>query len=106
MDLSRVIIGTVVTEKAERLKAGLGSGKHTHTLKVASDATKVDIKKAMHLFYDVDVTTVRIIRTRGKTRMVGAGVAMEKRHPFKKALVTLSAKSKPLDIAAFQVISS
>ena len=36
MDLSRVIIGPVVTEKAERLKAGSGS-KNSHTLAVVDD---------------------------------------------------------------------
>ncbi len=108
MDLSRVIIGPIVTEKAERLKAGsgTGSGSHIHTLRVAPWATKVDIKSALKLFYDVEATNVRIINTQAKTRNLGAGKHMEKRHAFKKALVTLAPKSKALDISAFQTISS
>ncbi|MSR86984.1 50S ribosomal protein L23 [Candidatus Peribacteria bacterium] len=112
MDLSRVIVGPVVTEKAERLKSGSGSGSkkksapHVHTLRVAEWATKIDIKNCLKMFYDVDVAQVRIIKTQAKTRDLGAGKIMEKRHAFKKALVTLSAKSKTLDISNFQTISS
>lgn len=104
MDLSRVIIAPVVTEKAERLKAG--DKVHTYTLHVAPTATKIDVKNALKMFYDVDVTGVRIIKTQAKTRDLGAGRMMEKRHAFKKAMVTLAPKSKPLDISAFQVISA
>ena len=109
MDLSRVIIGPVVTEKAERLKSGTGSGKgtsHVYTLRVAPWATKIDVKNSLKTFYDVDVTKVRIIKTQPKRRDLGAGKIMEKRHAFKKALVTLAPKSKTLDISAFQTISS
>lgn len=110
MDLSRVIIGPVVTEKAERLKAGTtsksGGGSHTYTLRVAPWATKIDVKNALKLFYDVEAGSVRMITTQGKTRLISAGQAMEKRHAFKKALVTLAAKSKALDVSAFHVISS
>ncbi len=110
MDLSRVIIAPVVTEKAEGLKAGspsAGSGSvHTYTLHVAPWATKIDVKNALKTFYDVDVAAVRMIKTQAKRRDLGAGKMMEKRHAYKKAMVTLSSKSKALDISAFQVISS
>ncbi|MBM3227349.1 50S ribosomal protein L23 [Candidatus Peribacteria bacterium] len=97
MELSRVILGSIVTEKAERLKA---AGK-TYTLKVAHGATKVDVRKALKEFYDTDVTNVRVLRTRPKTRVIGQGKVMEKRHAMKKVMVTLAAGSKPLDLAAF-----
>jgi large subunit ribosomal protein L23 len=108
MDLSRVIVGPVVTEKAERLKAGSGAkdSTHTYTLRVAPTATKIDVKNALKLFYDVDVVSVRVMKTQAKSRDLGAGKSMEKRHSYKKALVTLGKKSKALDIAAFQTISS
>lgn len=110
MDLSRVIIGPIVTEKAERLKAGDASKgknvKHIHTLRVAPWATKIDIKTSLKTFFDVDVEQVRIIKTQPKTRDLGGGRMMEKRHAFKKALVTLAPKSKTLDISAFQTIDS
>lgn len=104
MDISSVILGPVVTEKAERLKAR--GPRHTHTIRVAPWATKISVKNALELFYNVDVASVRIIHTQAKTRTLGAGGSMEKRHAGKKALVTLEKDSKPLDLAAFQTISS
>ncbi len=103
MDLSTVIIGPVVTEKAERLKSS--GTKHTYTMRIRNEATKVEIQKAIKQYYDADVVGVRIIHVRPKTRMIGNGKVMEKRHRFKKALVTLAAKSKPLDLASFQTNS-
>ena len=97
MDLSRVILGSIVTEKAERLKA---AGK-TYTLHVAHAATKIEVKKALKEFYDIDAKSVRVMRTRGKQRILGQGKVMEKRHPIKKVMVTLASGSKPLDLAAF-----
>ena len=104
MDLSRVIIGPVVTEKSERLKAG--ETVHAHTLWVSPDATKIEISKALKLHYDVDVAKVRVISTQPKTRDLGGGKMMEKRHAGKKAIVTLKKKSKALDVAAFQTTSA
>ena len=97
MDLSRVIIGPIVTEKAERLKAQ----ERTYTLQVAPQATKIDVAKALRSFYDVEVQSVRVLRTRPKHRMLGSGVAMEKRHAMKKVMVTLTQGSKTFDLATF-----
>ena len=98
MDLSQVIIGQIVTEKSETLKAA----SKTYTLKVAPKATKVDVKNALRKFYDVDVTSVRVMRTTPKSRRFGRGNTMETRARFKKALVTLAPKSKALDLATFK----
>lgn len=98
MDLSRVILGQVVTEKAEALK-----NRRVYTLHVAPVATKVDVKNALKKFYDVDVTSVRMMLVRPKTRSVSSlGTDMEKRHRAKKAFVTLAPKSKILDITSFK----
>ena len=98
MDLSRVILGQIVTEKAENLKT-----RKTYTLRVDPRATKIDVKKALKQFYDVDVSNVRVIRARPKTRAVHSLRSdMEKRHRMKKALVTLAPKSKVLDITSFK----
>lgn len=102
MDLSRVIIGPVVTEKAERLKATPG-GK-TYTLIVSNSATKVDVKSALKRFYDVEAVSVRVSRVQPKTRQLGVGT-MEKRHSMKKVMVTLSQDSKSLDLAAFKTLA-
>jgi len=97
MDLSRVIIGPIVTEKAERLKTN-----RVYTLHVDPRATKVDIKAAMRKYYDVDVASVRVVRVGPKFRSFGRGGVMRKRHPMKKVLVALVPKSKPLDIATLK----
>jgi len=98
MELAHVILGPVVTEKAESLK---GTSR-THTLKVSPRATKIDVKNAMKKFYDIDVDSVRIMRTTPKTRRIGRGGTMEKRHRTKKAMVTLSKESKNFDLANFK----
>lgn len=100
MDLSHVILGPVVTEKAERLKAA-----RAHTIRVAPQATKVEIVSALERFYDVAVANVRIIAVKAKSRPLTQGSTMEKRHAYKKAIVTLAAKSKALDLASFKTVS-
>ncbi len=99
MDLSQVIIGPVVTEKAERLKAA--GPRHTYTMMVHQDATKIDVKNALRRFLDLEVASIRMMRTRPKTRQIGDGRTMEKRHAGKRAFVTLKPKSKPLDLSNF-----
>jgi large subunit ribosomal protein L23 len=99
MDLSRVIVGPIETEKSERMKAS----DRTYTIKIAPNATKIDVKSALRKYYDVEATSVRVMRTTSKTRTVGRGKTMRKRKPFKKAMVTISAKSKPLDVANFKI---
>lgn len=97
MDISRVITGTIVTEKAERLK-----GNRTYTLRVDPAATKVDVLNALQKYYDVEVTSVRVMRVGPKKRSLGGARTLTKRHRFKKAVVTLSDKSKALDLAQFK----
>ena len=95
MDLSRVILGPIVTEKAETLKSG---GARVYTLHVATQATKIDVKKALKRFYDVDVRSIRSMRVPKKTRKTRTGI-MEKRHHTKKMLVSLEGK-KDLDLTS------
>jgi ribosomal protein L23 len=97
MNLTKVILGEVATEKAERLKT-----KKVHTLKVDSNATKVDVSSALRRHYGVEPTAVRIVKVRAKKRLVARGRSVQKRNPSKRALVTLSQKSKAFDITKFQ----
>lgn len=95
MDLASVIVGSVLTEKSERLKAA-----RTHTLRIAQGATKVQVRQALKKLYDVDVERVRVLLVRPKRRLLGSGRVMEKRHRWKKALVTLREGSKALDLTS------
>lgn len=97
MDLTSVIVGSVLTEKSERLKAA-----RTYTLHIASAATKVEVKQALKKLYDVDVERVRVLFVRPKRRLLGSGRVMEKRHRWRKALVTLREGSRTLDLASFR----
>jgi len=101
MELSHVILGPIVTEKAERLKAA--GPRHTHTLEVHPKATKIDVKNALQRYYDISVASVRIVKVSAKSRSLQDGKTMEKRHAFKKALVTLAPKSKQLDLSTFEL---
>lgn len=97
MELSSVIIGPVVTEKAERLKT-----EGTYVLKVDMNATKIDVKNALRRYYDVEVASVRVLRTRPKVRLMGQGTTLEKRHRAKRMIVRLTKKSKTLDLSHFR----
>ncbi len=99
MELTRVILGNVITEKSEILKQD-----RTYALKVDPAATKVDIKNALHKFFNVEVTSVRVLRVGSKTRAVGPR-SIVKRRPYKKVFVTLTKNSKALDLAQFHTVS-
>jgi len=98
MHLSTVIIGPVVTEKAEGQKA-----QKTYVLQVRQEATKIDVKNALKTYYDVEAGSIRVLRTRPKVRLLGQGKTLEKRHRTKRMMVTLSKKSKALDLTIFRV---
>ncbi len=98
MHLSSVIIGPIVTEKAEKLKL-----ERKYVIRVKPEATKIDVKNALKKHYDIEIDSVRVLRTVPKTRIVGQGKIMEKRHRQKRMIVTLTKKSRPLDLANFQL---
>lgn len=95
MDLTQVIVGEVVTEKAEAAKA-----KKVHTLKVHPKATKIDVKQALRRHYGVEPADVRIMKVKPKRRLVGRGKYLQKRDQEKRAIVTLGEKSKVLDLTS------
>ena len=97
MELSRIILGPVMTEKAEVQKT-----RGIYTLRVSQHASKIDVKNALRKVYDTDVASIRVLRTVPKRRILGAGRSMEKRHREKRMIVRLAPKSKPLDLATFK----
>lgn len=77
-----VIIGPHITEKST-----LASEHNAVVFKVANDATKPQIKDAVEALFDVKVTGVNTLVTKGKTkRWKGRPY---KRSDVKKAIVTL-----------------
>ena len=85
-----VILSPHITEKATLL-----SENNAVVFKVASDATKPQIKEAVEALFEVKVTGVNTITTKGKTkRWKGKPY---KRSDMKKAIVTL-AEGQSIDI--------
>lgn len=95
MELTRVITGGVMTEKAERMKSV-----RIYTLRVHPDASKIDVKNALRKHYGVEAKAVRMMKIRAKRRELGGGRHIQKRNPEKRALVTLTQKSKILDLSS------
>lgn len=84
MYLTDTLIRPLVTEKST---TGLGN-ENTYAFEVAVDASKPRIKRAIEMFYDVEVDRVRTMVVRGKVKR--AGRRFGKRQNWKKAYVTLA----------------
>ena len=83
----KVILGPHVTEKS----ATTGGDTNQVVLKVARDANKLEIKKAVEKLFEVIVEDVRVLTVKGKTRRTKNGVG--KRSDWKKAYVRLATGS-------------
>ena len=85
-----VIIKPVITEKSMT-----GAAEKKYTFRVAKDATKIDIKRAIEEIYGVEVAKVNTVNVRGKNRRYGRfeGVTPS----WKKATVTLTENSKTIE---------
>ena len=59
-----------------------------HTFRVANDASKLEVRKAVEKLFDVNVKSVQILNVRGKTKRFGASEG--KRSDWKKAIVRLA----------------
>ena len=87
-----VIISPVITEQSmEDLDI------KKYAFKVAKDANKIEIKKAVEEIFGVTVIKVTTTHMRGKTRQQGRFPA-GKSASWKKAVVKLSADSKSIEI--------
>ena len=86
-----VILAPHITEKST-----LVSEHNAVVFKVAGDATKPEIKAAVEAIWDVKVKGVNTVVQKGKTkRWKGAPY---KRSDMKKAIVTLTEDSNPIDV--------
>ena len=83
---SDIIIAPVITEKSMANRQN-----NVYTFKVAKDATKTDIKKAVEEAFKVSVESVNTLNTKSKRRRVGRYSGRTK--TYKKAIVTLESGS-------------
>ena len=67
-----------------------------YTFEVAKDANKIQIAKAVEEIFGVKVAKVNTIKLPGKWKRMGVHVG--KRSDIKKAVVTLTADSKKIEI--------
>ena len=81
-----IILAPVITEESM-----MGTADKKYTFKVAKDATKVDIKKAVEKLFSVKVEKVNTINVRGQLRRYGRYEGY--RASWKKAIVTLTEDS-------------
>lgn len=79
---SDIILKPIITEDS---MGRLENGKYT--FKVAKDATKVEIAKAVESLFDVKVAKVNTISVKGKAKRMGRYVGY--RPDWKKAIVTV-----------------
>ena len=85
-----IILAPVITEESM-----MGTADKKYTFKVAKDATKVDIKKAVETLFGVQVEKVNTMNVRGQLRRYGRFEGFKA--SWKKAIVTLTAESKTIE---------
>lgn len=82
--LMSVLVGPHLSEKSSRLNERLKQ----FVFKVRRDADKPEIKRAVELMFDVQVTAVQVVNTMGKAKRFGRSPG--RRQDWKKAYVTLA----------------
>ena len=82
--LLKVLLSPHVSEKTARV----ADGSNQVAFKVLPDASKLEIKKAVEMLFDVKVTAVQVANMKGKTKRFGATIG--RRNNWKKAYVTLA----------------
>ena len=95
MNPYKIILRPVVTEKNTRLNE-----QNQYTFEVAQEANKIEIKKAIEEIFGVTVKSVNTINQRGKLRQrrTKAGLITGFTKDRKKAIVTLTPDSNPIDV--------
>ena len=86
-----VIIKPVITEQSME-----DTESKKYVFQVATDATKIDIKRAVEEIFGVNVEKVNTIRMEGKKKHQGSYPA-GRRASWKKAMVKLTADSKTIE---------
>ncbi len=88
-----IIIKPILTEKSYK-----GIANKVYTFKVAKDANKIEIKKAIEEIFGVEVEKVNTLNVKGheKTQNTKQGRTVGRTSDYKKAVVTLKKDSKTI----------
>lgn len=81
--LMKVLLGPIVSEKAALAADASGQ----YAFRVAADATKREIGRAVEKLFDVKVDRVQVLNVRGKNKRFGQRLG--KRKDWRKAYVRL-----------------
>lgn len=87
-DPRTIIRKVLITEKGTILR----ELRNQYFFEVATDANKIEIKRAVESIFNVKVHTVQTMQLRGKVKRQGRYVG--KRNDWKKAIVTLKPDQK------------
>jgi len=79
----KVLLGPHISEKAT-----IAADNGQFVFRVAPDATKPEIKAAVEQLFEVKVSNVQVLNTKGKTKRTARG--MGKRNDVRKAYVRLA----------------
>lgn len=85
-----IILAPVITEESM-----MGVADKKYAFKVAKDATKIDIKRAVEELFNVDVAKVNTLNVKGHLRRYGRFEGYTS--AWKKAIVTLTEDSKTIE---------
>jgi large subunit ribosomal protein L23 len=91
--LMKVLLSPVVSEKS----SVVADANQQYTFRVATDATKREIAKAVEKLFEVEVERVQVVNCKGKTKRFGQ--VNGKRSDWKKAYVRLK-PGNDIDFAA------
>ncbi len=86
-----VIIRPIITEKSMDMTAD-----KKYTFKVAKDASKTEVRKAVEEIFGADVAKVNIMNVNGKKKRLGRTFGTTS--SYRKAIVTLTPDSKEIEI--------
>ena len=87
MEITEILRHGVTTEKSVKLQE-----QNKFTFKVALEANKIDVRRAVETMFNVKVVSVNIMRMPGKVKMFrrkGAAPRVQPAREWKKAIVTL-----------------
>jgi large subunit ribosomal protein L23 len=87
MEITEVLRQGILTEKSVQLQ-----GQNKYTFKVAVNANKIEIRRAVETLFNVKVVSVNTMRMPGKAKMIRRRGAPPRPLPareWKKAIVTL-----------------
>jgi large subunit ribosomal protein L23 len=95
VEITEVLRQGIVTEKSVKLQE-----RNQYTFKVALNANKIDIRRAVETLFNVRVVKVNVMRMPGKPKWIrrrGAAPRPVKAREWKKAIVTI-AEGQTIDI--------